>query len=228
MKIGILQTGRVHDDLGAEHGDFDEMFARLLAKGNFTYESYWVQNDAFPETVNDCDGWLISGSKFSAYENLPWITKLEQFLRDAYAADVPIVGICFGHQVLATALGGVVEKYSDGWAVGPHSYEMQGRDEPMIINAWHQDQVTVKPASAKTVATSQFCEHAALLYGKTAFSIQAHPEFSTDFTKDLLDVRRTIIPKDRADAADQSFDNMPPTPEVAQQIIRFFKERSIA
>jgi GMP synthase-like glutamine amidotransferase len=76
----------------------------------------------FPKDIHDCDGWLITGSRFGAYEDHPFIPPLEDFIRAAYAAHVPVVGICFGHQIIAQAMGGKVEKYAGGWSVGPTEY----------------------------------------------------------------------------------------------------------
>ena len=74
----------------------------------------------FPEGIHDADGWLITGSRHGAYEDHPWIPPLEEFIRDAYAAQVPLVGICFGHQIIAQAMGGKVEKYQGRLVGRPH------------------------------------------------------------------------------------------------------------
>lgn len=101
MKIGILQTGRTPDEIRADHGDYDDLFKQLLDGRGFTFETYAALDGMLPASAHDADGWLITGSKFGVYEDHPWIAPLEEFLRNAYAAAVPIIGVCFGHQILA-------------------------------------------------------------------------------------------------------------------------------
>ena len=140
MKIGILQCGRSPAMLVSKFGDYDDMCISLLGM-QFETAVYAVLDNDFPDSVQDADGWLISGSRFGVYEDHDWIPPLEDFLRTAYARSIPIVGICFGHQILAQALGGKVEKYSGGWSVGLVEYQMEGAEDPVPINAFHQDQV---------------------------------------------------------------------------------------
>ena len=161
MKIGILQTGLVAPELAQEHGEYPDMFMRLLGGHGFDFETWSVVRDDFPEGPEAAEGWLITGSKFGAYEDHPWIRRLEQLIRDIVAADKPLVGICFGHQIMAQALGGRVEKFSGGWAIGPQTYDFP--DGPRTVQAWHQDQVVKAPEGAETVASNDFCRHAALL-----------------------------------------------------------------
>ena len=101
MLIGILQTGQAPDVLIEKSGDYPDMFERLLAGYGFAFRSFRVVDGEFPADVQACDGWLITGSRHGAYEDHAWIPPLEAFIRDAYAAHVPLVGICFGHQIIA-------------------------------------------------------------------------------------------------------------------------------
>ena len=116
MQIGILQTGESPDALRADMGDYPDFFETLLAGKGLTFRRWAVLRNDFPASVTDCDGWLITGSRFGAYEPHDWIPPLEDFIRAAYAAHVPVVGICFGHQIIAQAMGGKVEKYAGGWS----------------------------------------------------------------------------------------------------------------
>ncbi len=222
MKIGILQTGRAPEQTMQQHGDYDQFFVTYLADRGFAFDTYPVLDGVFPDSPGAADGWLITGSRFGAYEDHPWIPPLEAFLRDAYDAAVPIVGICFGHQILAQALGGKVEKYAGGWSVGPQSYRSEMFGDQSII-AWHQDQVVERPADAQVVASSDFCENAMLLYGQKAFTIQSHPEFTAGFLKDLLATRGQVLPADiRSDAETRA--QTPLTSDgFADQIVRFFE-----
>ncbi len=224
MQIGILQTGHAPDALIGRTGDYDQFFQRLLKDQGLTFRTYAVVDMDFPADVHDCDGWLLTGSRHGAYEDLPFIRPLEDFIRKAYAERVPMVGICFGHQIIAQALGGKVEKYSGGWSVGPTEYDFDG--ETVTLNAWHQDQVTEKPAEAQVIATSPFCRYAALAYDDRALTVQAHPEFSSRFLKDLIDTRgRGLVPDPLLDDALSRLSTVPvDDARLARQIADFFKK----
>jgi len=111
MLIGILQTGLCPSDLVDRHGEYDEMFSRFLGGHDFEFRGYRVVEGEMPSCVNSADGWLITGSRHGAYEKHDWIPPLEKFVRGAFNQMIPVVGICFGHQILAQALGGRVEKF---------------------------------------------------------------------------------------------------------------------
>jgi GMP synthase-like glutamine amidotransferase len=223
MLIGILQTGQSPDALRDEMGDYPDMFHHLLAEQGLRFRTYHVEAMDFPEGIHDCDGWLITGSRHGAYEDHPFIPRLEDFIRAAYAAQVPLVGICFGHQIIAQALGGTVERYAGGWAVGPQTYDFEG--ETLTLNAWHRDQVTRAPEGARAVACSDFCENAALVYGDRAFTVQAHPEFEDAFVQGLIDTRgRGVVPDPLLDAAKARLGTPIAAQVMADRIATFFKQ----
>lgn len=221
MKIGILQTGHSPDELRPVMGDYSNLFERLLANQGFTFETFSVVDGVFPSGIDACDGWLITGSKHGAYENHPWIAPLETLIRDIYAAEIPLVGVCFGHQIIAQALGGKVEKFKDGWAVGRQTYDWNG--ETVALNAWHQDQVVERPNDATPVASNSFCENAALVYGKRAFTVQAHPEFDAALIDGLIRTRGGSVPADLITTARAELDNTVDNDRLAAQIGLFFK-----
>ncbi|WP_299346211.1 type 1 glutamine amidotransferase [uncultured Maritalea sp.] len=228
MKIGILQTGHVVGELLENHGDFDGMFRKLLDGYGFEFETYNVVDNEFPNAPTQADGWLITGSAHGAYEDLPWIAKLEDFLRQTYAKDVPIVGICFGHQILAKAMGGEVVKYDQGWSIGNQAYALAAPlDEKVRVVAWHQDQVTKLPEHAECLGSSPFCQNAFVRYGNTAFTMQAHPEFDTAFGKDLMEYRKDSLPQPLIEEARAHFDEGLDQEKMAAQITSFFKERTL-
>lgn len=222
MLIGILQTGLAPEALAPTMGDYPDMFARLLDGHGFTFRTFQVVNGVFPDSVNACDGWLITGSKHGAYEDHAWIPPLEDFIRKAYAAHVPMVGICFGHQIIAQAMGGRVEKYAGGWSVGPTAYDFDG--ETITLNAWHQDQVVERPPSAQVLASSDFCENAALLYDTRTLTIQAHPEFKTEFVDGLMKTRAIgVVPGPLLQEAATKLETPLNDGKIAARIAAFFK-----
>ncbi len=206
MLIGILVTGTVNAALVPRHGEYPPMFEALLSPADpgLSYRTYAALDGALPASPAECDAWLVTGSKHGVYDDLPWIEPLKAFLRAARAAGRPIVGICFGHQILAEALGGRAAKSGKGWGAGVHDYQVVHRpgwmaDAPdsFAIHAMHQDQVTAIPEDATVLAASPFCEFAMLAYGDPeapdAISIQPHPEFDEDYARALVERRTGVV-----------------------------------
>jgi len=224
MKIGILECGRLPDEMSAQTGQYPPMFMRLLDGQGFAFQAWHVEDMVFPNSVSDADGWLVTGSRHGVYEDHAFIPVLEQFIRDAFAADVPVVGICFGHQIMAQALGGKVAKYAGGWAVGARDYSFD--TGPVRLNAWHQDQVITPPDGAQTVASNAFCAHAALLYPGRGFSVQAHPEFEDGVIQGLIDHRGPGVVPDPLLQQAQAGLGRADSRAMADRIAAFFKQHA--
>ncbi len=223
MKIGILMTGHAVPEVLESLGDYDDFFIRLLDGYGFTFESYDCEGGVIPADVHACDGWLITGSKHGAYEDHPWIPPLEDFIRAAHAAQVPMVGICFGHQIIAQALGGKVEKFAGGWSIGQSGYEIEGQE--VSLNAWHQDQVVELPPGATVIGQSDFCRFAALAFGDHIYTLQPHPEFGADMIDMLLKHRgKGVVPQSVIDAAEARLDHPTHSPVIAKRMAEVFRK----
>ncbi len=214
MKIGVLRAGPVADELVSEFGEYDRVFADYLGPldPDFTFQGWVVYEGDLPAAPDEADAWIISGSKFGVYEDHDWIEPLKALIRAIAAARIPLIGVCFGHQIMAEALGGRAVKFDGGWGIGRHTYRTANMpswaaDTPdeISIHAIHQDQVIQLPPDATTVASSDFCKNAALIYGDPeaphAISIQPHPEFSDKFVTDLIAVRLDTFPAHLRDRA---------------------------
>jgi len=211
MKIGILEVGLLNEALQDQFDPYPVMFADLLnrASEQLEYQSYSVIRGEMPDSVTACDGWLITGSRHGVYENLDWMLKLQAFIRVLAEQKIALVGICFGHQIIAQALGGKVVKSDKGWGVGPHRYRideaqpwMKSAVDEVSIYAFHQDQVVELPPQARVFSSSEFCPNAGLCYGDSIISVQAHPEFAEEYEVALLEMYSgNVVPKADADAA---------------------------
>jgi GMP synthase-like glutamine amidotransferase len=225
MKLAILETGRPPGELADRFGDYPDMFSELLGP-DFEAESFDVQAGELPREPGAYPAYLITGSSAGVYEKLPWIPELMHFIRSAN--DSRMVGVCFGHQIMAEALGGRVEKSDKGWGAGLHRYWVV-RPEPWMDHAdtiaapaSHQDQVVVQPPKTEVVAASPFTSYAALAWtDRPAISFQFHPEFSPEFAKALIEKRYDIVPD--PDAAIASLDAPNDNARVAAWIRRFLK-----
>ena len=225
MKIGILETGYPPGALASRFGDYPRMFADLLGE-DFEIHSFDVQAGEMPDTSAGLDAFLITGSPAGVYEPLPWIAPLEEFVRASGAT--PMIGVCFGHQLMAQALGGKVEKSGKGWGAGLHRYEVV-QTEPWMdgtrtirIPASHQDQVVVQPPATRVLAASAFTPFAALGWmDRPAISFQFHPEFSPEFAKALIEQRYDVVPD--PDAAIASLNAPNDNRVVAGWIQRFLR-----
>eukprot|EP00762_Andalucia_godoyi_P007753 ANDGO_01742.mRNA.1 Gamma-glutamyl peptidase 3 len=208
MHIGILACGSPTSDLASTFGTYAEMTRVMLSNADpgFSFRVYECETRGeFPTTIDECDAYAITGSPHGVYDRLPFMCVLESFIQKCAAQRKKIVGICFGHQILAAALGGRVEKSRKGWGMGPSSYtttpqnplsqcssQIQSRSA-LDLFAVHQDQVVELPPSngchrdgVRVLAWSAHCEFACLMYGNWAFSVQGHPEFTAEYEHALL------------------------------------------
>ncbi len=199
MRIGILETGEPPAPLRERFGRYDAMFRKLLGDG-YEFTTYEVRQSELPADPAEQDAYIVTGSPAGVYDDLPWIEPLKQFLR-AVRGKAKLVGICFGHQVMAEAFGGRVEKSHKGWCVGLHSYQVRERAPWMddvdcfACPASHQDQIVELPAAARILAGSEFNGFGLIEYrDQPAISFQCHPEFEPDFAKALIQVRRERLP----------------------------------
>ncbi len=232
MKITILETGKVPEPIRHRFSPYADMFRTMLDTSGrpFTQDVINViGGDDLPDPAG-LEGVLITGSPAGVYEDHAWLDPLRAFIRKAYADRTPMLGICFGHQIMADALGGDVRKSEKGWGLGRHTYRVISRPsfmadapETLSIACSHQDQVIVPPKEAEVVLASDFTPNAGLAYRSgRALSFQPHPEFEDDYTLALADMRRGSAPDDVVDKAVQSLDSASDSLLVRRYIGQFF------
>lgn len=223
MRLGLLVCDQVRPEHRAISGDYEDMFRRLFA-GHDEVEivSYRVIDGQFPSGPSECDAWITTGSRHSVNDDLPWIRALEEFVRDVAAAEVPFIGICFGHQLIAKALGGAVVRSERGWGVGVKevsvSPELGLGDSYHVLNS-HQDQVETLPPGGEVLGWNEHCPVSMLRVGDM-IGIQGHPEFEIDYSRALMESRRgALIPEDIVDVGLGSLSRRPDSGRLAAWIL---------
>lgn len=233
MRIGLLMMGHVDPNSQFVAGDYPELFADLLEPHGIELIRYDLDEGHFPDDVGECAGWLSSPSRLSSYDPVDWLVDAEELLRRFVAAEAPFVGICFGHQLLAQALGGRVERSPHGWGVGVRDYEIVSLRtwmSPMLdviaLIGSHQDQVTSLPNGAELLFRSEYCPYGGFAIGERAWTLQVHPEFTPALADHLLAGRIELIGAERVSVARASLSRPIHRREIAGWIARFFAESS--
>lgn len=205
MKIGILNAYHLEVEPNTYQKDYRPLISNFFSSfiPNHELVEYIVAQGHFPPNVHDCDVWVITGSPASVYDDLPWIKELIAFTQNCHQQKKKILGICFGHQLIAQALGGEVVKSPNGWGIGIREFNMLKpnqwiKNPPQKIKLIfsHQDQVTLLPKDAVKLAGDSFCENQMFSIGQHVFSIQGHPEFTKDFALGRYRAREALYPKE--------------------------------
>lgn len=193
ITLGLLKADVVDDELKGRFGDYSDMIEDLVCDNSIKLRIYELLDNEYPSTVEECDAYLISGSRKSVFDNCDWIKRLLDFVRDLDACEKKLIGLCFGHQVVAAALGGEVVRHDAGWGAGAHEYRCVAvrdwmRDQCLSVRLLcsHQDQVTVVPPGAEVYLSSKFCQYAGMVLKDHMFTMQPHPEFAKGFAERLL------------------------------------------
>lgn len=216
MRLGILQAGDINPKMKGNLPNYrdmyDALFDKVVPKIALTY--FDITKGDFPSSVDDCDAYLITGSPSGVYDEEDWIARLKDFIPLAYTAGKKLIGICFGHQIIAEALGGKAEKSDQGWGVGvrsikieppPHTPHKQDADLNLLY--MHQDQVVKAPTGANVLGGDEFCPIAAYHIGDQVFCVQGHPEFTPEVVDAIMDFRISAIGKDRVAEGKYSLKN---------------------
>ncbi len=231
MRIGLLMVGHVAPTSTDIAGDYPELFAALLRRPDLELVRYDLDESRFPDSTAECDGWLVSPSRCSVSDPHPWIAESQRLIHEIITTERPYVGICFGHQLAAQALGVAVTRAADGWQVGVQDYEivaprpwMRPMHSTISLIASHEDQVTELPADAKLLARTPGCPVAGMLIGDRAWTLQPHPEFTPELADHLLAQRIELIGSEKVARARSTLRRPLNRFDVGLWIGRFFDE----
>lgn len=234
MKLGILNA----IPPGPSDVDWDDTpvdtYIRFFqsVEAPLDYIGYEVTLGEMPASPEECDAYVVTGSPRGVYDDDPWIADLSSFIRAAYAAGRKLVGICFGHQILAHALGGRAIKADAGWGVGLKQFHvfaeqpwMDGQSGSCSLYFVHQDQVVELPPGAQRLAGNDFCPKIMYTIPGRALGLQAHPEFTERIMRDILESKEDNIDDASRRAALQSLDvAQPDNLLLAHWIVDFLLE----
>ena len=234
MKIGILQCDDVREHLQPQHGNYPMMFIKLFQslELDLQFNIYNVQLGQFPASVTECQGYLLTGSKYSVYEKKEWIECLKEYVIFLYQKKYPVVGICFGHQLLAHALGGKTEKCAKGWGVGVSQQQLftqkiwmdPSLQQQFSILVSHQDQVVVLPEQAEVLAGNEFCPYGMFHIQNCLLGCQGHPEFSKLYAQELMKIRQQCITSERVEQGMDSLKNSIDHQVIGKWILNFLRQ----
>ena len=232
MKIGLLQCDHVAPELQSRFGDYNDFFVRLFqGRGDVIFAVFDVVQGEYPASVHECDGYISTGSRFSVYDDEPWIRWFKQFVRELYFQKQKFVGVCFGHQMIAEALGGRCGKADAGWGIGVKEVVIQNRRGWMTpeqnryrLLVSHQDQILQLPPEARVVGENSHCPVSMLMVGDHFLGIQAHPEFTPDYARELMRMRTDRIGLAAVTAAENTLDQQTDESVIAGWMISFWEK----
>ena len=225
-RIGLLHMDDL-TDLRVPGGDYPDLYAHMFRHEDAELVHVAVHRGDAPASLDDCDGWIVGGSRHSVYDDHDWIATAEEIIHQAIGGEHPLVGVCFGHQLVAQALGGRTAKADVGWGIGAKRYETVAASPwsdggvPTTLLASHQDQVVDLPAAAVVWSSSDYCPVAGMTIGERVWTMQGHPEFSPELCEVVYERRRAVIGDAEVDAALRTLTTPLSNDAIAAAIVGF-------
>ncbi|MFZ4626479.1 MAG: amidotransferase [Rhodoferax sp.] len=236
MKLCILENDYLDPAIEARYIGYGAMFERLLQTAGATgeFDIFNTPRGQYPASFDAYDAVLLTGSRADAFSPETWVLTLRQQVAGLLQAKKKLVGVCFGHQLIALCLGSEVGRAPQGWGVGRMQYQWLAPEWPQALGrdgiallASHQDQVLALPAGATLLATSEFCPVAAFALDDHVFCVQAHPEFVEDYSAFLLNKRRALFGEDKYAAGMQGLTQGHEGLAVARMMIAFIEGHTL-
>lgn len=234
MKIGLLKCDTIIEKLRRIYGDCTDAFIHLFSQHapEVSLEIYDVQNGHYPDSLDECLGYMSTGSASSVYDNEPWIQRLNEFVAELYRNKVPFVGICFGHQMIAEAIGGKCRRAANGWGVGIKNVKiiskkpwMRPELDSYNLIVSHLDQVCELPEGSEVLGTNEHCPTSMFMVDEHFLGIQGHPEFSAAYAEALILSRVERIGKNVVEEARKTLQEKSDSEIITRWIVNFFESR---
>jgi len=227
MKIALLLCDDISEKLHDEFGHYQDMFQHLVNKEDqldvFPVYLYTEKGVGCLPNIEAYEGFIVSGSKHGVYEDHTWLTPLFSTIKQAFEAKKKLVGICFGHQAIAMALGGQVSQSDKGWGIGHYQNTWFQDSESLVLLSFHQDQVTSLPQGFEVLASSEFCPYYVSRYQQQVLTTQGHPEMSAEYILAIVDLFEEKIGAKAANQCRQSMQASDDTLKFRQKICEFWK-----
>lgn len=235
MKVGLLICGEMPPAMhrkGITHPRLLKDWLGQSMPAKTTYKPYRTFAGNLPPRIDACDCYFVSGSRASLLDNKPWMKDLGNFLLVAAKAQIPVVGICFGHQVLAHALGGRVDR-AQQWAAGLQQWRvvreegwMRDCGKHLALLALHADQVVKLPPRSVRVATSDACPNGVFRIANHTIGLQGHPEFTPAVMRQIIKERAPDLGPELTGAALASLDEPTHSADMARWCTNFVTARA--
>jgi GMP synthase-like glutamine amidotransferase len=203
VKVCILDNDNLDPAVAATYVSYGAMTERMFeaAGARWQFERFNTTRGEYPADFDAYDAVLLTGSRADSFSDEPWVRTLRARVDELLARRKKLLGICFGHQLIALCLGARVGRAPQGWGlgrmrydwVGPTPLKPQAADAPVTLLASHQDQVATLPPGATLLARSEFCPVAAYQLEDRVLCVQPHPEFVPEYTAYLLEKRRASV-----------------------------------
>lgn len=232
MKAAILQCDDIHDKFLTEFSHYPAMIERMFAQigEQIEFDTFNCQTGELPTDIHAYDFFITTGSKVSVYDGLAWVDDLVRFIQRLDQQQKTLIGICFGHQLIAIARGLKVEKSSRGWGIGIATNDIVSRKswmddslKKLNILVSHQDQIKDLPSNVEVIASSDFCPYFVLQWSPTILSIQGHPEWINAYSAALMDFRRSRIPAERIEQGFESLSQQADNEVFTRWIMNFVR-----
>ncbi len=237
MKIGLIICDHLRTELAEKYGSYQTMFHQVLSDAanaisiEIEIVDYWAIDNQFPKTTNECDVYLVTGSQFSVNDTFDWVLQLKSLVKNLYLECKPLLGICYGHQMIAAALDGEVKVSDKGWGIGVTEVKIvsdqtryQQLNGHLKLRVSHKEQIVKLPSNTQRLASNQFCENFMIQTGNCFLGIQGHPEFSRAYAKDLILCRESIIPPSTVKAGIQSLEQAVDNQLIMQIALGFLQD----
>ncbi len=230
MRAAILQCDDILEKFQPCFGHYPKMIKHMFDRvsPSISFDTYDCQRGQFPDDINEHDFFLTTGSRASVYEDFEWIHQLISFVQQLDKQKKKLIGICFGHQLIAQACGGKVERSKNGWGIGVAKNRVIANpawmvEKPTEINILtsHQDQIIELPNDTLVISESDFCPFFIVQWGKHFLTIQGHPEWNSDYSRALINDRKAIIPTDRINSGLKSLATKPDNALFVSWIMQF-------